>query len=247
MSLTDNSTAETAKKAILARLKQGRSSTASDQERRAVIAARLKKPSRNIVPKRGQRPEQERLDLFIAMAEEASAVVTRLNAEAEIPTAVQQILSDRQLPAHIRLGLDERLQKLDWAEHKMLTAETGKAEPGDGASLSAAVAAVAETGTLALVSGPENPTSLNFLPETHIVALWRRDVVSAYEDVWDQLRAHYRDALPEGWDAAQRQNSPWPRMVNLITGPSRSADIEQTLLMGAHGPKNLHILLIDHG
>jgi L-lactate dehydrogenase complex protein LldG len=97
--------------------------------------------------------------------------------------------------------------------------------------LSRALAGVAETGTLIMTSGPDNPTTLNFLPENHIVLLLADDVAGNYEDVWDKLREKYGSNLP--------------RTVNMITGPSRTGDIEQTIELGAHGPRRLHILLVD--
>ena len=93
-----------------------------------------------------------------------------------------------------------------------------------------AFAGIAETGTLALVSGPANPTTLNFLPDNHIVVLRKEDVVADYESVFAMLRTAY------GKGGA-------PRTLNFVTGPSRSADIEQTLLLGAHGPRRLHIVI----
>ena len=109
----------------------------------------------------------------------------------------------------------------------------GKAPP-TGATpwrCSHAFAGVAETGTLVLLSGPDNPTTLNFLPDTHIVMLSADDVAGDYETVWRRLRERYGPGA-------------LPRTVNLITGPSRSADIEQTLILGAHGPRALHILVV---
>jgi L-lactate dehydrogenase complex protein LldG len=63
------------------------------------------------------------------------------------------------------------------------------------------------------------------------VILKRSDIVGPYEDAWQKLREATQNNLP--------------RTVNMITGPSRSADIEQKLQMGAHGPKELIILLIN--
>ena len=84
-----------------------------------------------------------------------------------------------------------------------------------------------------LLAGPEGPTTLNFLPENHVVVLKKSELVGAYEDAWDRLR----DAVgPDGLLS---------RVVNMITGPSRTGDIEQTIELGAHGPLRLHILLVD--
>jgi L-lactate dehydrogenase complex protein LldG len=83
-----------------------------------------------------------------------------------------------------------------------------------------------------LLSGPDNPTTIHFLPDTHIVVVRAADIVGDYETVWRRLR----EKLGPG---------AMPRLVNLITGPSRSADIEQTLLLGAHGPRALHIVVVE--
>jgi len=88
---------------------------------------------------------------------------------------------------------------------------------------------VAETGTLMLPSGPTRPTSNNLLPDNALVVVAAERIVASYEDAFDLLRA------------AQKM----PRNVMLVTGPSRSADIEQTLELGAHGPRRLHVLIID--
>ena len=99
-------------------------------------------------------------------------------------------------------------------------------------SLTHAFAGIAETGTLMLRSGADAPTTLNFLPDTNIVLIEAGRIVGAYEEAWAMLRA---------------AGGAMPRTVNFITGPSRSADIEQTLQLGAHGPRRLHILLLDAG
>jgi L-lactate dehydrogenase complex protein LldG len=87
-----------------------------------------------------------------------------------------------------------------------------------------------------LASGPSGPTTLNFLPETHMVVLKARDIAGCYEDAWDRLRAVQGTA---------EDGALLPRTVNMITGPSRTADIEQTIQLGAHGPRRLCILLVD--
>ena len=100
---------------------------------------------------------------------------------------------------------------------------------GDPLAVSSAAVGVAETGTLLLCSGPENPVSANFLPENQIVVVRASDLVGAPEDAWARLR----------------EQGPLPRTVNWITGPSRSGDIEMTMLMGAHGPVRLHVVLVE--
>ena len=97
--------------------------------------------------------------------------------------------------------------------------------------MSRAVVAAAETGTLFLVSGTDNPTTLNFLPEAQTILIAASDIVGSYEEAWDRVRAIYGQGT-------------LPRTVNLISGPSRTADIEQTIVRGAHGPSRLLVLIL---
>jgi L-lactate dehydrogenase complex protein LldG len=154
--------------------------------------------------------------------------VEEIESARNIPAAAANFLKANDLPARLRLAGDSRLSGLDWGEVETLS---GPAEPQDKAGLSWAFCGIAETGTLMMVSGPQSPVTLNFLPDNHIVALRAGDIVGAYEDAWDKLRA-------------QMDGAAMPRAVNWITGPSRTADIEQTLVLGAHGPRKLHILLV---
>ncbi|MDH3695375.1 MAG: lactate utilization protein, partial [Gammaproteobacteria bacterium] len=99
----------------------------------------------------------------------------------------------------------------------------------DTAALSSAYAAVAENGTLVLLSDKATPTSHNFLPDDHLVVVQVPKVFRYLEDVWEELRT----------------GRGIPRAVNLITGPSKTADVEQTIQYGAHGPRRLHVILVD--
>ena len=100
----------------------------------------------------------------------------------------------------------------------------------DHVTVTRAFAGVAETGSLVLLSSPQSPTSLNFLPDVHVVVLARERIVRHLEDAWALLRSE----VPA-----------MPRTVNFITGPSRTADIEQTIQLGAHGPRGLHVILVE--
>jgi L-lactate dehydrogenase complex protein LldG len=85
---------------------------------------------------------------------------------------------------------------------------------------------------LFLTSGEENPTTLNFLPDTHIMVISKQDILGSYEDAWNALRKVYGART-------------LPRAVNLVSGPSRTADIEQIIVMGAHGPRRLHVIIVE--
>jgi L-lactate dehydrogenase complex protein LldG len=148
-----------------------------------------------------------------------------------VPAAVATYLAGRNLPGIIKMAPDPALRSIPWSENTALSVTEGRGEGGDMVSVTAAFAGVAETGTLVLLSGPESPTTLNFLPDTHIVVIDADRVTGTYEQVWADIRAAI--------------GGPLPRTVNWITGPSRTADIEQTLLLGAHGPRRLHIVLVE--
>jgi L-lactate dehydrogenase complex protein LldG len=133
----------------------------------------------------------------------------------------------------LRAGRDPLVARLDWSQAPALSLAHGAAAPADRASIVGAFAGIAETGSLFLYSAPETPTSLNFVPEMHIVLLEATRILASYEEAFDALKA----AHPGG-------NVGMPRTINLITGPSRTADVERKLTLGAHGPRFLHVIII---
>ena len=192
---------------------------------------------RNLIPARAATLDPAaRVDLFVAMAEAVQTTVARVAFASDVPAEVVRYLAAENLPAELRMAPDPSLDTLPWQERPLLHIQRGKAEPGNAVSLTPCLAAIAETGTLMLNSGEATPTTLNFLPDTHIVVLRAGQVVASYEDGWDRLRALCADKL---WGL--------PRTVNFITGPSRTGDIEQRIELGAHGPRRLHVILIDDG
>jgi L-lactate dehydrogenase complex protein LldG len=199
-------------------------------ETATALAERVAAHRRNLVPARAAALDYAgRVDLFVAMAEEVQTTVSRIASEEDVPGEVARYLAAENLPAELVMAPDPALDAIPWEARPLLQIRRGRAGPGDAVSLTPCLAAVAETGTLMLVSGPDSPTTLNFLPDTQIVVLRAGQVVAAYEDGWDLLRG-----LPA-----------MPRTVNFITGPSRTGDIEQRIQLGAHGPRRLHIVLIE--
>jgi L-lactate dehydrogenase complex protein LldG len=198
----------------------------------AALDRRLQQPRANVVPARGRLRADGRVELFIAEAERVNATAARLARLDDVPTAVVSYLRAANMPAVVRAGTDALLQAVPWAREPLLQVKTGVAVDKDAVSVTSAFAGIAETGTLMLCSAPESPTTLNFLPEVHIAVLPTDRIVGTYEEGWQRLRGRFGAGK-------------MPRVVNWITGPSRTADIEQTLLLGAHGPKRLHILLVN--
>ncbi|MBU0740534.1 MAG: lactate utilization protein [Alphaproteobacteria bacterium] len=218
------------RQAILSRIRTSLKATGGDGERAAVVANRLVERPQGIIPKRGQLPADERLALFIAMAEKYNATTERLATSGSVPAAVAEYLKQRNLPASIRIGGDPRLTSLSWQTAGTLEVRSGASDGNDLVAVSHAFGGIAETGTICVLSGPDNPVTLNFLPDHHIVVVEAAAIVGDMESLWANLR--------------KAQGETMPRTVNMITGPSRSADIEQTLLLGAHGPQALHIVIV---
>jgi L-lactate dehydrogenase complex protein LldG len=215
---------------ILGNIRRGlKRGPASDTQREAVLT-RLAQHKRNLIPMRSQLPKEEQITLFINMAREAAAEVIELESINEVPAVCATWLKNKGI-AELNMASDPEISHLDWSQAQGITCEQRVAQVGDPASLTTSFAGIAETGTLMLKSGATSPTTLNFLPDNHFVILKRSDIVGPYEDAWQKLREATQNNLP--------------RTVNMITGPSRSADIEQKLQMGAHGPKELIILLIN--
>ena len=155
------------------------------------IAGRLTVHPRGPVPARGQLDAAGRVALFREQATAAGAVVTEIGHKNDVPAAIADILRDLNLPPRLRLGTDPRLAALPWRLVPALEVAVGPSDGDDLVGVSCALAAVAESGTLVLMSGQHNPTTLNFLPDTHIVVVAGDDVVGDYETVWDTLRARF--------------------------------------------------------
>lgn len=176
-------------------------------------------------PSQSRSIDSEMIDQFAAKATAADATVSRISSLDELPTALSHELRQRNMGQMVRMGDDPALAGLDWSG---LEISQGKGRIDEPATLSVAPMATAETGTLGLLSGPNNPVTLTFLGETHFVAIRAEDITPGMEEMWAKFRASGAD----------------PRTINLVTGPSRSADIGQQLQLGAHGPVALHIFIV---
>jgi len=192
------------------------------------LNARLTAGTRHLQPKRIDLDQAGLVALFVEMAKGVAVTVDRLSSTAEAPAAISAFLAQRNLPSAVVAS--PALADLPWSDRPTLSVRFDRATGDDPVSVTPCFAAVAETGTLILPSGADTPSTLNFLPDTHIVVLKSGDVVGPYEEAWERLRAN---------------GAAMPRTVNFVTGPSRTGDIEQTIYLGAHGPRHLHILLID--
>ncbi len=207
----------------------GRGSLAGDAA--VSLAARLEHPQPNRLPAASRGDHATLVRRFAAKLRGVDATLEALPGLDAVPAAVAAWAGDLDA---VRVAPHPELQRLDWTVAG-LAASFGAGRDADALGVSRADAAVAESGTLVLCSGPRSPTSLNFLPDRHVVVLHAAAIVGSYETVWAALRDAGRDGRF------------MPRTVNWITGPSRTADIEQTLHLGIHGPRRLHVLLVGPG
>ncbi len=164
---------------------------------------------------------------FVSKLEAVAGTAARVSSLAAVPDAVVDYLSAQALPLEVVMASAPMLARMDWPASLKIERRVARRE--DHVTDTGAVAAVAETGSLVLVSGRESPTTLNFLPDVHIVVLRREQIVAHIEDVWSRLRSEL---------------AAMPRTINFITGPSRTADVEQTIQLGAHGPRSLHVIVV---
>jgi L-lactate dehydrogenase complex protein LldG len=218
------------KQAILTAIRRGLKRGPLPDDQAAMLRDRIARHPRHPIPARSRLPHPQQVDLFVRNVEKEFGTVTRVPDAAAVPGAVADYLAAQNLPGQMVMAPHPDLRAIPWSSRPLLEIREGRAEATDAVSVQHGYAGIAETGSLMLPSGPERPVTLNLLADTAIVVLRADVIVGAYEEAWDRLRAEI---------------GAMPRNVMIVTGPSRSADIEQTLELGAHGPRNLHIVLID--
>lgn len=220
MDLLDTSRA---RKNILARIRsaQGRSDAPTQSERDEAEQWIARHPV-------GPQPTvgEDRVLHFEQQAARMASTTERVPSLADVPAAVARyLLSQALAPVAVCWNT---LADLPWATAGLqVEARAPRAE--DAVGISGAFVAVAETGTLMMLSGPDSPASMHLLPETHIAVVPADRIVSHYED---------------GFALARSERGALPRATNLVSGPSRTGDIEQTIVLGAHGPYRVHVLIV---
>ncbi|MGF6772506.1 L-lactate dehydrogenase complex protein LldG [Paraburkholderia sp. GAS199] len=213
----------TARRNILARIRaaQGREPEPSASERAAATDYLTRHPQ-------GPRPDMP-ADLTARFIEEAlkmSTTVDTVESLNDVPAATYRYLDQHALP--LQAIAWQTLQDLPWAEAG-LGVEFRKPRDGDVVGLTGCFCATAETGTLVLLSGPETYASAGLLPETHIAIVPASRIVAGHEDAFGLIRS---------------ERGELPRAVNFVSGPSRTGDIEQTIVLGAHGPYRVHVIVV---
>ena len=212
-----------ARRNILARIRaaQGREAEPAESEREAAADYLARHPQ-------GPRPPvpEDLAARFIDEAQRLSTTVENVDALSDVPAAVFRYLTQHGLP--LQAIAWQTLQDLNWAEAG-LEVEFRKPVDGDVVGITGCFCATAETGTLVLLSGPGTYASAGLLPETHIAIVPASRIVAGHEDAFNLIRS---------------ERGELPRAVNFVSGPSRTGDIEQTIVLGAHGPYRVHAIVV---
>jgi L-lactate dehydrogenase complex protein LldG len=214
----------TARRNILARIRSaqrrsGEEPSAAEREGAADYLARHPQGPRPPMP-------DDLVARFIEQAQKLSTTVESVDALSDAPPAAHRYLTGLGLP--VQAIAWQTLQDLDWSAAG-LAVEFRKPEDADVVGITGCFCATAETGTLALLSGPQTYASAALLPETHIAIVPASRIVAGHEDAFNLIRA---------------ERGELPRAVNFISGPSRTGDIEQTIVLGAHGPYRVHVIVV---
>lgn len=170
------------------------------------------------------------VERFILKVQASGASVTRVRARGEVPAAVSTFLGENNLHDSIVVSDEAVLQGLHWPEN--VSVDCRAANESDKTSVTGAVFAVAESGSVVISSGRTAPNSMAFLPDNHISVVMTSQLVSNLDDVLKNF-------------GGDKESESMPRALSFVTGPSKTADVEQTLQHGAHGPKRKHIILVD--
>ncbi len=207
------------------RTNQGRAAADAPGEREAAADYLERHPA-------GPRPsiDGSLLERFKVMSLRMSSSVSEVESLSAAPAAAAAYLAEQGLTP--RVVVWPQLAGLDWSgaglEVEVRRPRFDESQGSDAVGITGAFCALAETGTLVLLSGAESPASSHLLPETHIALLRASRIVAGMEDAFALIRAEHGEL---------------PRAVNMVSGPSRTGDIEQTIVLGAHGPYRVHIII----
>lgn len=220
--MDDDLDTSTARREILARVRslQGRPGSYIERER-ANAERYMDSHSRGPGPSR----VNDLLGLFVERSQAMLCSVDCIESEQQVPARAGDFLSSQKLEGQVVIW--PSLSHLDWS--CLGEVRFGKANPEDMIGVTGVAYAIAETGTLVFASQPDQPSNLHLLPETHIAVVHESQIVHTMEDVFEDRRS---------------KGLSMPRALNLVSGPSRTADIEQTIVLGAHGPYRVHLIVV---
>lgn len=197
----------------------------TDPQPGATVRRRLQAHSRNTVPARADGSRATLLDLFEQMLTGVQGSVTRISSADGVPLAVLDYLAVREAD----ICINGEVEHLPWDAQPGIHLVPWAAKSSLGVTVTGCFAAAAETGTVVITSSSRNPLTLNLLAERHIVILFADQLVGSYEAIWDKIRAAGK----------------MPRDITFVSGPSCTGDIEMMMEYGAHGPRSLHVIVVE--
>ncbi|MBL0123181.1 MAG: lactate utilization protein C [Betaproteobacteria bacterium] len=163
---------------------------------------------------------------FIAECARLKSTTAELDDIAALPAEVARYIAANAL----------RMRCVGWHEFAALNWQSAGIQfddrPANGddlIGLTGSFCGIGETGTLLLLGAPATPKATALLPETHICVVKKSRILATMEDSFALMRNEIGEP---------------PRATFFVSGPSRTADIEQTLVIGAHGPYRVHVILI---
>jgi L-lactate dehydrogenase complex protein LldG len=215
---------------VLRRVRQALGKTGTDPVAQAEAQAYLDAHARGPAPTF----DADRILRFIRRAGDMESTVARVSHRSEIPAAVAAYLDTLELAPALAAQKSHRgvcwpeFAELDWARAG-LSVEARPTVGDDRLGITGVFCAIAETGTLVVLSGADTPTATTLLPDTHVAIVSANRIVDTMEDAFALVR---------------KERGSIPRAINMISGPSRTGDIEQTIVLGAHGPFRVHILVV---
>ncbi len=220
----------TARDAVLARVRSALGKKGDRAEARAAAGAYVAGHAQ------GPRPAmpEDLLERFLTRATDMESTVERLADRAAIPAAVARYIDALVLAPALEVQRSKagvcwpEFADLDW-RGAGLTIEPRPTLGQDRLGITGTFCAVSETGTLVFLTGAQTPTASAMLVDTHVAVVTRDRIVSGMEEAFALIRS---------------EQGRLPRAVNFISGPSRTGDIEQTIVLGAHGPFRVHILVL---
>jgi L-lactate dehydrogenase complex protein LldG len=190
---------------------------------RAAIDSYIAACARGPIPPMGT----DLIDIFCKEASALANDIERVASLAQVPGVVARYLDSKSVER--RAVCWPAFMSLAWKDQG-IAIESRIARGDDVVGITGAFAAIAETGTLMMLSGAQTPASVSLVPETHVAIVSTDRFVATMEDGWSRMRS---------------ENGGAPRAVNFISGPSRTGDVEQTSTLGAHGPRRVLIVLVD--
>jgi len=219
--IDDNSAS---REAVLARVRAALGRRGSDDGARKAALAYLD------ARRRGPQPAlpADLVQRFLDRAADMSSTTDRVGSVTDVPAAVARYVASIGETVNAAGVCWPELGSLDWNAVGM-TIEARPTLGHDALGITGCFCAIAETGTLVFVTGAQTPSATFLLPETHVAIVRADQVVATMEDAFARVRA---------------QCGRLPRAVNLVSGPSRTGDIEQTIVLGAHGPRRVHIVVV---